>query len=102
MLAIIMAAAIAAPASAEAALKEAVLNAQRPAAGLRLPPAEAEAYALRSAGIARTSIERRSDKATASMGFLCGLPEGARRSGDPYGSDPHVRFVGAKLSFAFR
>lgn len=71
---------------------------------LKLAAPYAEAYALKTAGIARTSIERRSDAATAAVGFLCGLQDGAGRTGAAaaFGSDPHGRFLGAKLSFAFR
>ena len=64
----------------------------------------AEAHTLKAAGIARTSVERRGDAATAALGFLCGLQEGKGRTGAAAapGSDPHGRFLGAKLSFAFR
>jgi hypothetical protein len=64
----------------------------------------AGAHALKIAGIARTSVERRSDSATAALGFLCGLQDSAARIGSSaaFGSDPHGRFLGAKLSFAFR
>ena len=90
--------------AATEALNAAVRRAEQPVAGVRLSPASAEAYALKRAGIAQTSIERRADDATLSAGFLCGLKESADRSGaaSALGSDPHGRFLGAKLSFAFR
>lgn len=68
----------------------------------------AERAALRAAGLARTAIDRRfsdsDDKAvTGSLGFLCGLQPNPADKGAPaaYGVDPHGRFVGAKLAFAF-
>lgn len=90
--------------AATEALSAAVLRAQQPVAGVRLSPESAEAYALKRAGIAQTAIERRASGATLSAGFLCGLKETAGRSGgaSALGSDPHGRFLGAKLSFAFR
>lgn len=60
-----------------------------------------QANALRAAGLARTSLDRRfaDEGVTGSLGFLCGLqPSGDSRAG----SDPHGRFVGAKFSLAFR
>ncbi|MCR5880639.1 hypothetical protein [Phenylobacterium sp. J367] len=88
----------------------AVLNAavradtSAPRIRLEMPASDAEAYALRSAGIARTAVERRSDGATASLGFLCGLQNGAGRTGSAAvrGDDPMGRFLGARLSLAFR
>jgi hypothetical protein len=56
-------------------------------------------------GIAKTSLDHAFDKrATGQVGFLCGLDERADAKGAmaAYGSDPHGRFVGAKLSFTFR
>lgn len=54
---------------------------------------------------ARTSVDHRFDKqgATASAGVLCGRMPGHGDNGGAaaYGIDPHGRFVGAKLSFAF-
>jgi hypothetical protein len=45
----------------------------------------------------------RNDKVTGSLGFLCGRqPSHADEGGGAaYGVDPHGRFVGAKLAFAF-
>ena len=64
---------------------------------------DAQAEALR-AGIARTSLDHRFiDKLTGSVGYLCGL------HGPDYdetaamrGSDSQGKFLGAKLSLAFR
>lgn len=77
-----------------------------PAAKLSLDPKSAEAYALKRAGIARTAIDRRlaGDDLTGALGFLCGIQPGADRNGAAAarGVDPSGRFVGAKLSLAFR
>jgi opacity protein-like surface antigen len=89
------------------ALDAAVL-ASGPAPQVRLTLAEpyAQAYAMKQAGVARTSVDRRlrSEDVTGSLGFLCGLQPGAERSGAAAanGYDPSGRFLGAKLSFAFR
>ncbi|MBS0332101.1 MAG: hypothetical protein JSS35_04995 [Proteobacteria bacterium] len=62
---------------------------------------------LDSEVFAKTSVDHHFSKgdggATASAGFLCGLQPGHATSGGvaAYGVDPHGRFVGAKLSFAF-
>lgn len=65
----------------------------------------AQANALRSIGVARTSVDRHvaGDGVTGSLGFLCGLQPHLNDSGaaQTYGVDPHGRFVGAKLSYAF-
>lgn len=98
-------AASAAPADPVAAvLNQAVRPGPAPSVRLSLAKPDAEAYALRSAGIARTAVERRSDDATAALGFLCGIQEGAGRTGAAAarGSDPMGRFLGAKFSLAFR
>jgi hypothetical protein len=78
--------------------------AKAPQAKLSLPAADAEAYALKRAGLARTAVERRADDVTAALGFLCGLKDSADRSGaaTARGVDPHGRFLGAKLSLRFR
>lgn len=90
--------------AATEALNAAVLRAREPVAGVRLSPAEAEAYALKRAGVARTAVETRAGTGALAAGFLCGLKESADLSGaaQARGSDPHGRFLGAKLSFAFR
>ena len=62
---------------------------------------------LNSEVFARTSVDHHFGKsdtgATASAGVLCGRQQGHGDSGGSaaYGVDPHGRFVGAKLSFAF-
>ena len=59
---------------------------------------------LETAVFAKTAVERTlagNSRLSASAGFLCGLQPGHHDSGDAYGVDPHGRFVGAKLSFAF-
>jgi hypothetical protein len=58
------------------------------------------------AGIAKTSIDRRfaDDDAVGSFGYLCGLNPGQKMTGaaGAAGYDPMGKFLGAKLSFAFR
>jgi hypothetical protein len=91
---------------------DALAEAVRPARGavpevkLSLDPRSAESYALRRAGIARTAIDARlsDDDVTGALGFLCGIQPGAGRTGAAAarGVDPTGRFVGAKLSLAFR
>ena len=80
--------------------------ARAPAVKLSLDPKSAEAHALKRAGIARTAIDRRlaGDDVTGALGFLCGIQPGADRNGAAAarGVDPSGRFVGAKLSLAFR
>ena len=65
-----------------------------------------EAGAQKAQGMARTSLDHRFDAkdATGALGFLCGRPDSLdeRAASSAYGSDPHGRFLGAKLSFAFR
>jgi hypothetical protein len=61
---------------------------------------------LESAVFATTAVNHRfdrADKVTGSVGFLCGLQPNHTDSGGvaAYGVDPHGRFVGAKLAFAF-
>ncbi|PZQ64677.1 MAG: hypothetical protein DI570_04405 [Phenylobacterium zucineum] len=84
-----------------------------PAAALNLstPSADfavryAQAPPGRTPGIARTAIDRRldGDDVTGSLGFMCGLKPGADRFGvaAARGWDPTGRFVGARLSVAFR
>lgn len=105
----------ASPALAQPAPKPAsqpVIEAAAPTVDLNDPklflaPRDAEAYALKRAGIARTSVDRRfaqDNDLTGSLGFLCGLQPGAERSGvaAARGHDPSGRFLGAKLSLAFR
>ena len=64
---------------------------------------EAQAAMLR-AGIATTAVDHRfADRLTGSLGFLCGLHgETYQGAAAMRGSDPDGRFLGAKLSLAFR
>lgn len=77
-------------------------------AAFQTPRAEAYAQSnsLRAAGLARTALERRirGDTVTGAVGFLCGREPSRDLSagGGAFGSDPHGRFVGAKLSLRFR
>lgn len=60
--------------------------------------------ALRQAGFAKTGVDRRLDDETVgSLGFLCGRQPGPDVSGSAaaFGSDPHGRFLGAKLALSF-
>ena len=98
-----------APPQPSAALPQYRVEAARPAIELAAPRTAvgtsfAEATALREAGVARTSLDRRfaRDGLVGSVGFLCGLqPRLDEASGSAYGLDPHGRFLGAKLSRAF-
>ncbi len=64
---------------------------------------DAQAAMLR-AGIATTAVDHRfADRLTGSLGFLCGLHgETYQGAAAMRGSDPDGRFLGAKLSLAFR
>jgi hypothetical protein len=69
------------------------------------PVRGADSGPARLPGVAKTAVDRKlDDGATGSLGFLCGLQPGADRygAGAAHGYDPTGRFVGAKLSFAFR
>ena len=84
-------------------------EAPRPAdlASAVLPVRDTLAGAVRlPAGVARTSIDHSFSpgKISGSAGFVCGLQDSLEHSGarEITGYDPHGRFVGAKLSFAFR
>jgi hypothetical protein len=80
--------------------------AQQPGLDLARPAATSRYANPLPAGIARTSIDRRfdDDSATGSFGYLCGLNPGQKMSGaaGAAGYDPMGKFLGAKLSFAFR
>lgn len=80
--------------------------ARTPAVKLSLDPKSEEAHALKRAGIARTAVDRKlsGDDLMGYLGFLCGIQPGADRNGAAAarGVDPSGRFVGAKLSLAFR
>jgi hypothetical protein len=84
----------------------------RPAADLAntldaLAPTAIQASSVESVVFARTAVDHRFSRredVTGSVGFLCGLQPGHNEAGAAaaYGADPHGRFLGAKLSFAFR
>lgn len=95
-------ASLAGAAQAQTSLTSAVFAA--PAPRVSIAPRVAEANALRAAGIARTSVDHSfAGRATASLGFLCGLqPRADEAIGSAHGFDSQGRFLGAKLSFAFR
>jgi hypothetical protein len=111
VLAVAAAGAVRAETPAETALRDAVLA--RPAAshpgdapnakvGLAAP--YAEAYALRTAGVAKTAVSQTDDDVTRSLGFLCGLQPGQKPTGAAAarGYDPNGRFIGYKLSVALK
>jgi hypothetical protein len=78
---------------------------EAPAPHSVMPVLGADAGPTRIPGVAKTAVDRRlDDGATGSLGFLCGLQPGADKygAGAAHGYDPTGRFVGAKLSFAFR
>ena len=62
--------------------------------------------ATRIPGIAQTSVDHRfaSDGVVGQAGFLCGMQPGHNEVGgvSARGYDPQGKFLGAKLSFAFR
>jgi hypothetical protein len=63
-----------------------------------------DSSALTAAVLPNRSIDRRfAPAATGSLGFLCGRQPGQQDYGSAaaFGSDPHGRFLGAKLSLAF-
>ena len=90
----------AAQAQAQTSLTSAVFATPR----VSIAPRIAQANVLRQAGIAKTSVDHSfAGKATASLGFLCGLqPRADEAIGSAHGFDSQGRFLGAKLSFAFR
>ncbi|MBR7618351.1 hypothetical protein JKL49_03025 [Phenylobacterium sp. 20VBR1] len=93
-------ASLAGAAQAQTSLTSAVFSAPR----VSIAPEVAQAHALRQAGIAKTSVDHSFARtATASLGFLCGLqPRADEAIGSAHGFDSQGRFLGAKLSFAFR
>jgi len=85
--------------------------APRPAPDLANPldplaPTSLQASGVHDAIFAKTAVDHRFAQRdlTGSIGFLCGLQPGHKDTGGAaaYGVDPHGRFVGAKLSLAFR
>ena len=109
-------AALAGAAHAETAAPDAALLAQAvvavaprdagPGADRYRSPAQSRYASPLPAGIAKTSVDRRfgEDDAVGSFGYLCGLNPGQKMSGaaGAAGYDPMGKFLGAKLSFAFR
>ena len=67
---------------------------------------DAQAEALRADGVVKTAVDHQftRDGLVGSVGFLCGLPPNPTDTGAATvrGNDPQGRFLGAKLSFAFR
>jgi hypothetical protein len=64
-----------------------------------------QSHELPRPGVAKTALDRRFEKgASGAIGFLCGRPDSldGRAASQPLGSDPEGRFLGARLSFAFR
>ena len=106
----VLAAAGAAQAQAVTLPVKALSDAARPAPDLADPldplaPTKVQANPMQSAVFARTAVDHRfagKSAVSGSFGFLCGLQPGHGDAGSAYGVDPHGRFVGAKLSFAFR
>ncbi|HSV03190.1 MAG TPA: hypothetical protein VLI41_08285 [Phenylobacterium sp.] len=101
--AVLAGAALAEPGPSDADGAQRLAQAVRPRVEPAVAPGPAEA---RLAGVAQTSIARRfaDDRVTGSLGFLCGRPDEAGETGreTPLGSDPHGRFLGARLSIALR
>ena len=75
-----------------------------PNAKVTLAAPYAEAYALRTAGIAKTAVSERDDDVTRSLGFLCGIQPGQKPTGAAAarGYDPSGRFIGYQLSVALK
>ena len=75
-----------------------------PNARIVLADQYAEAYALRSAGIATTAVSETEDEITRSLGFLCGIQPGQKPTGAAAarGYDPSGRFLGAQLRIALK
>jgi hypothetical protein len=104
--ALVLAAALAAAGTAVAEPLKAAAPKSEPDLAAAVFARKAETMPLRTPGVAKTSVDYSSptDGVTGSLGFLCGLNPGAGRTGAAAarGYDPAGRFVGAKLSFAFR
>jgi hypothetical protein len=114
----VLAAALTATGAAQAqtpadALKAAVLapkpaisrpGVDAPNAKVKLAAPYAEAYALRTAGIAKTAVSESDDEITRSLGFLCGIQPGQKPTGAAAarGYDPAGRFIGYQLSIALK
>ena len=81
------------------------LRGDLPAQRISIAPAIAQANSLRAAGIAKTSLDARfaRPELSGAVGFLCGLqPRRDETIATAHGYDPQGRFLGAKLSLAFR
>jgi hypothetical protein len=78
-------------------------RAAAPGPHLNLKPADVEAYALRSAGIARTSVDAKAGAVSGSLGLLCGRQPDVGMSGAAAanGYDPDGKFVGGQVSLKF-
>jgi hypothetical protein len=76
-----------------------------PAAHEPLPVVYRQARPALPPGVARTAVEHRSrgDAVVSAAGLLCGMTPvaDARGAASMTGYDPHGRFVGARLAFAF-
>ncbi len=93
-------AALTGAAHAEAAKTRLVLDLSRRPVATR----PIQSSALEAAVLPRTAVRYSlAPDATGRFGFLCGREPGQTRSGSAgaFGSDPHGRFVGARLSRAF-
>jgi hypothetical protein len=66
-------------------------------------PADVKLVAMRSQGLAQTSVDQKIGGGTSSFGFLCGLNPGQNLGGvyAARGYDPQGKFVGAKLALPF-
>jgi hypothetical protein len=75
-----------------------------PNARINLAAPYAEAYALRTAGIAKTAVSEKDEDITRSLGFLCGIQPGQKPTGAAAarGYDPSGRFIGYQMSIALK
>jgi hypothetical protein len=75
-----------------------------PNARITLAAPYAEAYALRTAGVAKTAVSDKEDEITRSLGFLCGIQPGQKPTGAAAarGYDPSGRFIGYQMSIALK
>lgn len=98
--------ALAAVALAGAARAEPAAQPQPESAAALKSAVFAQAAEGKGQGMARVAVDHRFQKSdtTAQVGFLCARPDSLddRAASSPTGSDPHGRFLGARLSLAFR
>ena len=75
-----------------------------PNARITLAAPYAEAYALRTAGVAKTAVSDKDDDITRSLGFLCGIQPGQKPTGAAAARvyDPSGRFIGYQMSIALK